>query len=318
MKWIPQLLKFMETKIKLLLSLAICILTISCSGEANSESEEVDADENLNNTELIEDSTNINNPDFVSPIRPEMTDFVVGEEYEDELIFDHVDHDFDYWYSVFKTSNGEEVYMIEGVDYEAPPKGSIVNVKWTIDLFDEAGDDYSYYDELILDLEIISEGQPVADWLSDGFIDDLLKNDLDLLKKYLHEEQESVYTSYNPGAYCVLGGGGYLPDFSPDFSNGRSVVKGYPEGDMCIGYEGASAGFYYEVVESEADLPEFADMSGDQEMFSTITPPQPAGGADATYKVIVISEEYQYATIYILELYGEYYLWLIDYCDCSA
>ena len=305
----------METKIKSLLFFTLSLIFFSCSGDSIADENNVDDDQEIN--EEGEDSTNLNNPDFVSPIRPEMTEFVAGDEYEDELIFDHFDHNYDYWYSVFKTKDGEEVYMIEGLDYEAPPKGSLVKVKWTIEEFEEAGDDYNYYDELILGYEMIEEGQPLRDWMYDGLCEDLLKNDLSILKKYLHPEQDKLYTSYNPGAYCVLGGGGYVPDFKPDFGDGYSVIKGFPKGDMCAGYGNATPGYYYEVLKSEADLPEFADMSGDQEMFSTYTPPQPMGGADATYKIIVVTD-YHYATIYVIELMGEFYLWLIDNCDCSA
>jgi hypothetical protein len=286
-----------------------CLLFFSCSVPNESETNEDVVDQGSN--DIIE---------FETPIKPRQTEFDLNAIYTDTLEFIRFNDDYDYWFAEMKTLEGESVSLNYSGEFDDPGNGSILLVDWKVDSFYEAGEgEQLYYDLILQGFEVLEEKLSFKAWLENGFLDDLLKNESAVMNQYAHPELKEILMAYNPGAYCAIGEGGFLPDFTPDFNNGYVVEEGLPSGDFCEGYPNASAGFYIEQI-SESQLPAYADMSLEQgdDFGAAYTPDVPQGGADNYYKIAVISDEFQYAYLYFLEYNGEFYFWIKDLCDCSA
>lgn len=117
--------------------------------------------------------------------------------------------------------------------------------------------------------------------------------------------------------YCVTGRPNNIPP-QELFAHDYTISSNEPIGDFCEGYEGAKNGLYYEIFDESQELyPRIYDLSkGDATEESLYLSENIS--YDYLAMVTIISEEYFNRNLYFFKEQNKWYLWVEDYCDCSA
>lgn len=234
--------------------------------------------------------------------------------YQDTLIFEEFQDEYDYWYAVFQLDDTSLIYLAFNQYIPDQLKGSKLLVEWKMSEFYQAGEgDSSYYAEEMLSYTIVEEHTSF-----DGFLRDFVKSysrvDDDLIWDYVHPEV-GLHSAFNPGAMCIEEKVTAL-NLTPFINWDCTIEASYPEGDFCEGYAGADEGFYYESINAP-ELPKFADVSGDE--YVPYTPElKLADEVEEYMQVLVISSEWNYRYLTFFKHNGKWFFWIEDLCDCSA
>lgn len=135
------------------------------------------------------------------------------------------------------------------------------------------------------------------------------------LSNYSHQEITKTFL-YNPGAYCAEFYSGDLKRELPELINEENIFNSKPKGDVCEGYEGVKAGFYYWIIKSD-ELPTFPDMTDEEFKYKKINL-QEKYTNNTIYKVQVITKEYHFSYLYFINIENTWFLICENRCDCSA
>ncbi|UKN02558.1 hypothetical protein K6119_03385 [Paracrocinitomix mangrovi] len=286
-----------------LISTVLVLIIFSCGSESINEGESNSEDLTIEENGLL--------ADFDSEIRPDFS-WKVGEVYQDTLVFDSFDSNYDYWYAFFKNSENKLISFSFDDIIADDLKGSVMLVEWEIDTLYEAGEgDEPYLKEVLRNYTILEKKSEFSGFLSE-FIKAYSRQDDDLIEKFLNADL-GFKSAYRIGVYCAPS-----QETSPQikkFINWEcNISNEMPVGDFCEGYPGAEDGMYYKSI-NENELPTFADPS--MEEFKAEQLPDKFENA-LINKVIIIKDEWTYNILYFVQIDGSWFLWLEDNCDCSA
>jgi len=296
-------------KVSFLLLTAFFMILTSCAGSESEDGSGSDTGQSGNgdsNTELK----------FESQLYPEKSDWDHNETYSDTLEFLRYDDNYDYAFMVFKTADGKEAQIVSGVDMDNALTGSICLVEWYIDTLYEAGEgDVPYLQENLSYIEVLEATDNFEPFIRQFALD--MRDENATIQPYTSDVITYGETS-NPGAYCVVN---YKDKVSQHLEFSREMCENVrfalPEGDFCEGYMGAKDGFYVQDY-PEGKVPEFTFISEDSD-FKFEEFPLPEEYRDGRIKeVTVIQDEYTLCTLYFLQLGVNWYIFVKDYCDCSA
>lgn len=282
--------------------IGILLFLVSCGGEDTVSDQDL---EETTQTELVK---------YTSVLRPDIEEWNMYDVFTDTVFYVSYNDDGDYAFMTVRTSTGAELNMVTGdfVDDQYLSGNKLV-IDWMLDSLYEAGEgDMLYFQERIIDFRPFGDKAEFTAFLRKFSHD--YKNNTDL-SEYVHPEVSSFY-AFNPGAYCVLG-------TAPEDPNGQfiDVESDYvitdqkPTGDFCEGYE-AEPGLYFEFIDKD-QFPGYADLSGDQDIIKAITPSLEVE-YDKVAKVLVIDKGFFNRHLYFFKSSGVWYLWIEDFCDCSA
>ena len=292
------------------------LLFTHCSSPSNDGSDENDSDEKgpieIKVDPKSKPGSIIN---YTTPIRPDDTVWMMGEILTDTLIFQDFDSDYDYWYAIFITTNGDTTYLIYDEIIDVDLAGSTFEIKWEIASFYEAGEENEpYFAEGLLSYTIIKMRDNFEKFIND-FTKVYVAQQSGIIDEYIHEGI-GIMTTFNPGVYCTLEDRG-LPRFIDSFKGKYIVSDQFPDGSVCDSFPGKEDGFYYMAVKHE-DLPEYANMIPDGDV-QYKRPELPENRTIEDYrKAILISEAEIFGSFYFIQVKGNWYLWIEDLCDCSA
>ena len=82
---------------------------------------------------------------FRSTIRPDYSNWEIGKTYTDTLQFLSFEDNYDYWYGVFMTNNGDTISLIYDEEIDDALKNRYFEVEWAIDSLYSAGEDEELY-----------------------------------------------------------------------------------------------------------------------------------------------------------------------------
>jgi len=158
-------------------------------------------------------------------------------------------------------------------------------------------------------------------------LDSLLFVDSPILTEFIHPTI-GVGTCFNPGAFCMGGGGPFKPNYNfdpenylrmgkvqlPYLSHLRYFAHKLPANDYCS-EEPSMDGIYYKTV---GKLPNYGQFNEDG---NPITPKSfiPSKYKKSELMLVIIIESGSYAEqIYFIYADGKWWFVFLDNCDCSA
>ena len=305
----------------------LSFLLLSCSTKKGNREESADYEliESEQNTEIENEVTNDPNEkieDFRSELRATKTDWNEEDTFMDTLALVEYNTDADYFFAVFRNSNGTEVPIYTNEEINVNYLNRSFIVQWKVGKFYEAGEgDAIYYREQLVSSEVIEtsfslEGvsNPFEGFLNQ-FLDAYNSGDQERISTYVHPLVEQV-SAYKMGLYCIEGRPDYLPN--QGYFSGEYVISSEkPPGDFCEGYEGVNDGLYYEYFDESNDLfPRVYDMS--EEGVEKVLYVTDEVVYEQFIKVMVIADEYFSQHLYFFKENDRWYFWVEDFCDCSA
>jgi hypothetical protein len=238
----------------------------------------------------------------------------MGAIYIDTLIFEEYETEYDYWCARFKLPNEQNIYLVYDEEIANALAGSEFLVSWQMDTFYEAGENEdSYFAEKMISYEIIEENQDFKGYLTD-FIKAYSRVSDDLIGNYIHPD-EGFYSSYNPGAMCVVDR--VQKPKVEKFISWDCVISGeMPKGHFCDEFEGIEEGLYFENIEAK-NLPEFASFDEEGDLMFLSLSFKIKTEIVGLVKVQEISQN-SFRRLYFFKTEGKWYFWIEDLCDCSA
>jgi hypothetical protein len=299
---------------KLYLTMLFGLLLSSCS-TGSEDSEDSESNESTSESYDRYKGEDQKIEDFESVLRPNKTAWDVNEIYVDTLEFVLYNDDADYAFAIFRTKEEEEVKLALNDFVHEDNAGKLFHIEWSVDSLWEAGEgDALYFQERANTVKELNKSWEFENFLSE--FTEFYAERGDAFKKTLHSEM-GIITTFNPGLYCVTSSASTFE--INDYSKKEFVISNEkPLGDFCEGFPKTENGFYYEFISSETDVPTFDDMSGDGEIDGI----HPYWNEDFPYdqfvRVTLITEEYWDRYLYFMRSEGSWYLWIEDFCDCSA
>lgn len=295
-------------KNSLTLIFTICLTLCSMSLSSCNATQESDS-----NIELTDSVSMVTEVEFETPLRPGIKVWDINQTFIDIVEFDKFETNYDYWYAVFITSEGEFVWVAYDDSIDEALHGSKFQIEWKIDSLYEAGDgDALYYKERLLAYTKIADAPDLSGIFLD-FFSAWVSDNQPVIDEFKHPELELSH-AFNPGAMCVLGM--KSPYFGQQVPAKMIVKKGFPNGDFCDGYPRVASGLYFETILAD-ELPEYY-FEDDDEFYTRMIDYPKIEGVEDIYKVIIILDEYHAGYLYFVEVADKIYIWHIDQCDCSA
>ncbi|MEZ4923972.1 MAG: hypothetical protein R2780_12425 [Crocinitomicaceae bacterium] len=187
-------------------------------------------------------------------------------------------------------------------------------MNWKLDSLYEAGEGEAlYFQERMISYTAFGDKYDFTTYLRE-FITNYQKYGSVL--GAIHEDVE-YQTASNPGVYCILT---WIPFASTkeaivNLGTEYKIENRAPKGDFCEGFD-EEDGLYFEFID-EDEIREYADLTGDQDEIKTIKP-HLSVPYDKIAKVIMIQSSFQDRVFYFFKKDGEWFLWIEDFCDCSA
>lgn len=298
---------------KNLIPIILSVLLFSCSEEPEIRHKLEDA---IKQEEVNAPTENPNDQkitDFRSDLRKGKTNWNEEDTFIDTLELVEYNTDFDYTYAVFRNSEGLSVTINTNLEIDDYYQNRNFAVTWKVGKFSEAGEGEAiYFKEQLVAFEILQSSYSLEKMFV-AFSKDYSKGTRAAIEQYINPDVALIAT-FNPGLYCVTGRSKELP--RPAYLNQDFVISNkIPAGNFCEGYKGVKDGLYYEFID-ETQLPTFDDMSGEGGKVSLYIEPEVVYLYFA--KVTVITDGQFNRYLYFFNGNDKWYLWVEDFCDCSA
>lgn len=291
----------------------LSVLLFSCSEEPEIRHKLEDA---IEQEEVISPEENPNNQkisDFRSDLRKDKTNWNEEDTFIDTLELVEYNTDFDYTYAVFRNSEGLSVTINTNLEIDDYYQNRNFAVTWKVGKYYEAGEGEAiYFKEQLVAFEILQSSYSLEKMFV-AFSKDYSNDTPTAIEQYINPDVALIAT-YNPGLYCVTGRSKELPR-PPYLIQDFVISNKIPAGNFCDGYEGVKDGLYYEFID-ETQLPTFDDMSGEGGKVSLYIEPEVVYLYFA--KVTVITDGQFNRYLYFFNGNDKWYLWVEDFCDCSA
>lgn len=291
----------------------LALLLFGCAGEATDPKTETNESIDPETETFFDEGMEpMGIEEFTSVIDPDKSDWDLGATYSDTLELIGYNDDGDYAFATFKTKAGKyvDMYTNENVDEYYQNRDFVV--EWQIDDYYEAGEGEAlYYNESLKDFEMLNTCSSLERFITD-FTPTYQKGyDADL-STFINPEVELI-SSYNQALYCLPTNRNDISGI-PSFNFDYIISAEKPGGDICGGYPGVEDGFYYEFID-ETQLPTFDDPMGEPPQTLYIEP-----HIEYWYfaKVTLIFQEEFNRTLYLFNGNEKWYLWVENFCDCSA